>query len=207
MQTDIERYWSGLANTARAMPFKLITRAAEVLLECHQRGHTVFIVGNGGSAATASHFACDLSKGTQAGGLPPFRVLPLTDNVPLMTAWANDSSYECIFANQLAALVRPDDVLVAISASGNSPNVLAAASVARDSDATVVALTGRTGGNLRTLAHLTIAVPADGIEIVEDAHMAVTHSVCVALRHKLADHVTLQVEERPVEPVVLDFAL
>jgi D-sedoheptulose 7-phosphate isomerase len=125
----LERYCLELAAVTVAMPFGEVARVADVLLDCHRCGGTIFVLGNGGSAATASHFACDLAKGARAGGLPPFRVVPLTDNVPLITAWANDTSYEQVFAEQLAALVRPDDVVVAISASGNSPNVLAAARV------------------------------------------------------------------------------
>ena len=131
MRNDIERYWHELGQVAHAMPFSLLESAAEVLLACYRRGGTVFVLGNGGSAATASHFVCDLAKGTRTDGFPAFRVVSLTDNVPLMTAWANDTSYDRVFAEQLAALVRPGDVVVAISASGNSPNVLAATRVAR----------------------------------------------------------------------------
>ena len=112
-------------------------------------------------------------------------MVPLTDNVPLLTAWANGTSYERVFAEQLAALVRPGDGVVAISASGNSPNILAAARVARESAARTVALSGRTGGRLARLADLTIRVPADPIEQVEDAHVIIAHSLCVALREHL----------------------
>jgi|SRR5579884_1320474 len=185
MRYDFERYWGGLAELAQLMPLALLEEAAGLLLDCHARGRTVFLLGNGGSAATASHFACDLSKGARTPGQPHFRVVPLTDNVPLLTAWANDTSYDRVFAEQLAALVRPGDVVVAISASGNSPNVLAAAEVAREEGATVIALTGKSGGRLRVLADLTIRVPATRIELVEDAHLAVTHSLCVAMRQRL----------------------
>src|SRR5207245_4578669 len=120
----------------------------------------------GGSAATASHFACDLAKGTQAAGLPAFRVVSLSDNVPLMTAWANDTNYCRIFAEQLATLVRPADIVIAISASGNSSNILAAAGVARELGALTIALTGQEGGKLSRLAELAICVPARSIEQV-----------------------------------------
>ena len=206
MRHDIERYWGGLAELAQGMPFALLEQAADLLLACQKRGHTVFLLGNGGSAATASHFACDLSKGTRTPGVPDFRVVPLTDNVPLITAWANDASYERIFAEQLLALVRPGDVVVAISASGNSPNVLAAVDAARQAGATTIGLTGKSGGRLRWLADLTIRVPSTRIELVEDAHLAITHSLCVALRARLraataaADRVLV---EALAEPVVL----
>ncbi len=185
MHDKIKQYWHELACAMQAMPFDILTSAAEMLLDCYRRGCTVFILGNGGSAATASHFACDLAKGTQATGLPAFRVVSLSDNVPLLTAWANDTSYERIFAEQLATLVRPADVLVAISASGNSSNVLAAARAAQQSGAITIALTGQPGGKLSRLANLAIRVPAQSIEQVEDAHLVIAHSLCVVLREQL----------------------
>src|SRR5829696_6610001 len=132
MRDNIERYWRELADVMRCVPFDAITRMAEALLDCYRRAGTIFVIGNGGSAATASHFACDLAKNIRVDGLPAFRVMPLTDNMPLMTAWANDSGYARIFAEQLAALVRPGDLVVAISCGGMSPNVLQAAQAARE---------------------------------------------------------------------------
>ncbi len=183
---DIARYWRELADLAAAMPLDALAHAAELLLECRARDRVVFVVGNGGSAATASHLACDLAKGTRPDSAPTFRVVPLTDSVPLLTAWANDTSYDRVFAEQLAALARPGDLLVAISASGDSPNVVAAAETARRLGATTLALTGRTGGRLARLADLTVRVPSDRIELVEDAHLAAAHSLCVDLRERLA---------------------
>ena len=185
---NLTHYWRSMASLITVMPIAPLARAADVLLDCHRRACTVFVLGNGGSAATASHFACDLAKGTRIEGITPFRVMPLTDNMPLVTAWANDTDYERVFAEQLAALVREGDVVVAISASGNSPNVLAAVETARLAGAFTIALTGQTGGTLRRLADLTIRVPADPIEQVEDAHMVMAHSLCVAIRQRLRDH-------------------
>jgi D-sedoheptulose 7-phosphate isomerase len=196
MYDDIQGYWRDISKLARRMPVSAIAEAAELLLDCHRAGGTTFVFGNGGSAATASHMACDLAKGARVAGTPPFRVVALTDNVPLMTAWGNDDSYTSIFAEQLAALVRPGDLVVAISASGNSPNVLAAAALARDAGATVLALTGATGGRLRVLADLAILVPSPSIEQVEDAHMMVAHSLCIALREQL--HAQTAILEQPV---------
>src|SRR5579884_1537426 len=193
MRSDIERYWADMAEVAAIMPFRAMDRGAKLLLDCQRRQGTVFIVGNGGSAATASHFACDRAKGTRTEGLAPFRAIPLTDSIPLMTAWGNDTSYERVFAEQLVNLVKPGDVLVAISTSGMSPNILAAAEAARRYGAKVIALTGRTGGQLRWLADVTMRVPADGIELVEDAHSAITHSLCVALRRHLQKEAALRV--------------
>ncbi|MBE3558466.1 MAG: SIS domain-containing protein [Ktedonobacteraceae bacterium] len=196
MYEDIQQYWNELNTTLRAMPLQLLAQAAEMLLDCHRRGNTVFLCGNGGSAATASHFACDLAKGTRAAGVPAFRVVALSDNVPLMTAWANDTSYERIFAEQLAALVRPEDLVVLISASGNSPNVLAAADVAHQAGATTIALTGQSGGRLAPLSDLALCVPAQAIEQVEDTHLIIAHSICVVIRQCLCARAALAAVEQ-----------
>lgn len=208
MREHIERYWEEMAGLARDMPHHLVVRAAEMLLDCHQHGGTIFVLGNGGSAATASHFACDLSKGTRTPGVQPFRVIPLTDNMPLVTAWANDTGYDRIFAEQLTALVRPGDVLVIISASGNSPNILAAAEVARLARATTISMTGRTGGRVGRVSDLTIRTPSDSIEMVEDAHMVIAHSICVALRERWQEEGRgLDVEVRLAETGMVESAV
>jgi D-sedoheptulose 7-phosphate isomerase len=198
MRTTLERYWCEVSEMARQMPLDALAEAADLLLGCHRAGATVFVLGNGGSAATASHMACDLMKGARVPGVPPFRVVALTDNVPLLTAWGNDVSYESVFAEQLAALVRPGDLLVAISASGNSPNILAAARMAREASATVVALTGASGGRLRALSDLTLQVPSPSIEQVEDAHLMIAHSLCVALRDRLRSEASRLVLAQPL---------
>ena len=195
MYDDIHSYWQEIGSLVRLMPLDEIAAAADLLLDCYTTGGTVFVLGNGGSAATASHFVCDLAKGSRVADAPPFRVVALTDNVPLLTAWGNDESYERIFAEQLAPLLRPGDLVVAISASGSSPNVLAAAALARDSGAAVIALTGATGGQLRWLADLAILVPSPTIEQVEDAHLIIAHSLCVALREQLRTQATTLARE------------
>jgi len=191
MYDDIQQYWSELTDAMQGLSLKHLARVTELLLDCHRRGSTVFILGNGGSAATASHFACDLAKGTRVQGLPAYRVVSLNDNVALLTAWANDSSYERIFAEQLAALVRTDDLVILISTSGNSPNVLAAAREAQQAGATTIALTGARGGRLAQLVDLAVRVPAQSVEQVEDVHLSVAHSICVALRRRLCTQAAL----------------
>jgi D-sedoheptulose 7-phosphate isomerase len=186
MYSDIQQYWHELMFAMQEMPFPVLNQFAELLLDCQKRNSTIFLLGNGGSAATASHFACDLTKGTRTrDDIPAFRAITLNENVALMTAWANDTTYERIFAEQLSALVRPNDVVILISVSGNSPNILAAAVAARRSDALVVALTGQSGGSLMPLADLAICVPTQSIEQVEDAHLIIAHSLCVVLRKRL----------------------
>jgi D-sedoheptulose 7-phosphate isomerase len=192
---DLERYASELAGAIRGISFEILAEVADLLMACRERGGTIFVLGNGGSAATASHFACDLAKNTRGGGLDPFRAVALTDNVPLLTAWGNDTNYERVFAEQLHPLVRPDDVVVIISASGDSPNVLAAAEVARDVGATTVALTGRTGGLVGPMADVAVSVPSDSMDQVEDGHMMMCHSLCTAMRARM--QVTLTGEPMP----------
>jgi D-sedoheptulose 7-phosphate isomerase len=179
-------YWDEVADVAAAIDLACLERAAIMLLTCQARGRVVFVVGNGGSAATASHFACDLSKGTRRDGPPTFHVVSLTDNVPLLTAWANDSGYERVFSEQLTALAQPGDLLVAISASGNSPNIVAAVDAARSCGMAVIGLSGRSGGRLANMVDALVNVPSDRIEVVEDAHLIVAHSLCVAVRESLA---------------------
>lgn len=161
-------------------------RVEEVLLRAWREQRLVFIAGNGGSAATASHWANDLNKGTAVPGQPRFRAVALTDSVPLMTAWANDVAYDSIFVEQLANLCRPGDLLVVISGSGNSPNIVAAARWAREHGATVVGLTGGTGGQLRGLVDHCVLAPTHRMEQIEDVHLVVAHALCVALRARIA---------------------
>jgi D-sedoheptulose 7-phosphate isomerase len=182
----IRAYLDEVSGLIASLPVEQLDGFVDRLMGAYDEGRQLFLLGNGGSAATASHFACDLAKGTRRDGPPTFHVMALTDNVPLLTAWANDTGYERVFAEQLASLAQPGDVLVAISASGNSPNVLAAAETARARDLVSIGLTGRTGGRLASLVDIVVRAPSDRIEVVEDAHLIVAHSLCVAARERLA---------------------
>jgi D-sedoheptulose 7-phosphate isomerase len=186
-QDYFEAYQRVVAN----LPHSAIEQAIEELLRAYERGRAIFIFGNGGSAASASHFACDLSKGTVIGdnGRKRFRVVALTDNVPLMTAWANDSCYERIFAEQLQNFVTPGDVAFAISASGNSPNVLQALKVARDARATTIGLTGFKGGKMTSLCDVCVIIPSDNMQIIEDFHVSVTHAVFSVIRRRVHEDI------------------
>ncbi len=154
-------------------------------MRAYEQQKTVFVFGNGGSAALASHFACDLGKGTVNGSPKRFRIMALTDNVPLMTAWANDSRYEDIFAEQIANFAGPEDIAFAISASGNSPNVLNALRVAKQAGATTVGLAGFAGGHMFDLCDACIVVPCDNMQIIEDLHVSVAHSLFTCVRASL----------------------
>jgi D-sedoheptulose 7-phosphate isomerase len=186
LQSRLEDYWQEVARIAAAVDILALKRAADELLSCQARERVVFAIGNGGSAATASHFTCDLAKGTRRGGPPTFRTLALTDNVSVMTAWANDCSFERVFAEQLVSLAQPGDVLVAISVSGTSPNIVSAVKEARALGLSVISLTGGTGGKLAGMSDVIVTVPSDSMEVVEDAHLIVSHSLCVATREHLA---------------------
>jgi D-sedoheptulose 7-phosphate isomerase len=184
-QEYFEMYQRVVAN----LPHGAIEQAIGELLRAYEEGRSVFLFGNGGSAALASHFACDLGKGTVVGtnGDRRFRVMALTDNVPLMTAWANDSSYERIFAEQLQNFVTPGDVAFAISGSGNSPNVLQALEVARNAQAVTVGLTGFEGGMMKSLCDVCVIAPSENMQIIEDFHLGVTHAVFSVIRQRITE--------------------
>src|SRR6185369_8473859 len=134
------------------------------------------------SAATASHLAVDLAKNTRRPDRPNLRAVSLTDNAAVLTAWANDLRYEEVFAAQLEGTLEPDDLVVAISASGNSPNMLAAVRVAAAAGAATFGLTGFAGDALTGQAADCVVVPSDSMQAIEDAHLAIVHAVVLALR-------------------------
>lgn len=162
-----------------------IERLVEVLVGAQTAGRAIFLFGNGGSAALASHMACDLGKGLSTVAPTRPRVLSLTDNVPLLTAWANDTSYEYVFSEQLQSFVQPGDVAFAISASGNSPNVLHALRTAKKARAVTVGLTGFQGGKMKDLCDACIVVPCKNMQIIEDLHVMTAHAIFTALYARL----------------------
>jgi D-sedoheptulose 7-phosphate isomerase len=183
---NAQSYFARLSQTVHRLPFETIDRVSDLLLDAYDNGRMIYLFGNGGSAALASHFACDLGKGTINGSKKRFRVLALTDNVPLMTAWANDSRYEDIFAEQLANFVHEDDVAFAISGSGNSRNVLNALMLAREAKATTIGLVGYQGGKMKDLCDVCVIVPSDNMQVIEDLHLCVAHALFSAIHRKLA---------------------
>jgi D-sedoheptulose 7-phosphate isomerase len=160
-----------------------IEKLADLLYQCYEQGRFVFICGNGGSGANASHFCEDLGKGTlrredfENDQRKRLKVLSLTDNTPYILAWANDEGFDRIFVEQLKNLASPGDLLIAISGSGNSPNVLRAVEWANRHGLTTFGCTGFNGGKLRQLAHYHFHVPMDDMGIVESIHLTVFHWV------------------------------
>lgn len=181
---QIQNYITRLRDTLQQLDLETIHQAIECLEEARHNRRTVFIMGNGGSASTASHFVCDLVKNTRAPGYPDFRVIGLSDNMALLSAYANDEGYENVFAQQLATFVKPDDIVIAISTSGNSPNVLNAVRLANEAGAFTIGMTGFSGGQLSPLVDLDLHVPSDIIEHVEDVHLMIEHLMCENLRKR-----------------------
>jgi D-sedoheptulose 7-phosphate isomerase len=172
-----------------------LAQVESILLQARAEGRMIFIIGNGGSAATASHVANDLNKGASIPGLPRFRAMALTDNVPLITAWANDTRYDNVFVEQMTNFFEPGDVLLAISGSGNSPNVISAVEWARRAGAVTIGLTGGSGGRLRELVDCSVVVPTGWMEQIEDLHLVLAHAICVSLRARIADEQLLAARE------------
>ncbi len=186
----IHDYHAALQGALDRTPLGQVEGIAREVLAAYDRGGRILTCGNGGSAATATHMACDLAKNTAVEGAPRLRALALTDNAALIMALANDLGYDAIFAEQLRGLpVGREDLVVAISGSGNSPNVLAAVRVARDAGARTAGLTGMGGGQLAGLVDAALVAPSNEMEIVEDVHLAVNHMLTRALRLTLSRRV------------------
>jgi D-sedoheptulose 7-phosphate isomerase len=178
----VSRYFSGLEQMLRAISLAHLEKVLRLLEEAYLNGRRIFIMGNGGSAATASHFALDLAKNTIVPGAPRLKAISLTDHVPLITAWSNDTAYEHIFAEQLENLVEPGDVVIAISASGNSLNLINALRLAERSRAFTIGLLGAKGGKIKDMVNAYILAPGQNIEQEEDAHMIVAHVITRHMR-------------------------
>jgi len=172
----VEDYFSQLTTAIDAIDNDAVTAWIERLARARSEGATVFVAGNGGSAATASHFATDIGKGASYGRAQRFRVVALTDSMSTITAYANDVGFDVVFAEQLRNLGKPGDVLVTISGSGSSPNIVAVIEAAKELGMDVVALTGFQGGKSGPMADIHVNVPSDHMGRIEDVHMALCHT-------------------------------
>lgn len=173
-----DEYKHHLLRAIDTIDSKRVTRAIQMLAEARDHARTIFVCGNGGSASTASHFACDIVKGASFQRDSRFRIMALTDSMATITAYSNDVSYDCIFTEQLRNFARTDDVVMAISGSGNSPNVVNAIEFAKSIGCRTIALTGRDGGKLGAAAELQIHVDAPHMGRIEDAHLVICHMIC-----------------------------
>jgi len=188
MPTDmIDSYLTELETVVRSISRDQIRAAVDLLYEAWRARRTVFIIGNGGSAATASHMMNDLNKSIVVEGMARLRSIALTDNIPLMTAVGNDLDYTQIFVEPLRNFLEPGDILIAISTSGNSPNILRAVEYAQGQGAKVIGFCGEPGGKLAAMADLKVSIPAGRIGQQEDGHMILDHVISAALRERIEE--------------------
>ncbi|WP_274362973.1 SIS domain-containing protein [Paenibacillus thermotolerans] len=170
-------YATQYINTLQTLDFSIVERIFHEMDRARRDDRQVFVVGNGGSAASASHWACDFGKGINVDGAKRLRVTSLADNAAWMTALGNDLSYGDIFAEQLKNSLRPGDVVVGLSVSGNSENVVRAFQYAKEQGAIVIALVGAKKGRMEALADIALVIPSEDYGIVEDVHMFVNHVI------------------------------
>ena len=190
----VSSFLTEFADVARRISEDDINKTIELLFEAWKQGSKIFIIGNGGSASTATHFACDLAKTTAVEGKKRFKVISLTDNVPLLTALTNDNGFASIFVEQLKNLLERDDVLIAISVHGGSgqdkaglwsQNLLAAIQYARDNHARTIGMAGFDGGAFKTMTDVCIVVPANSTPYVESWHATLEHLICSSLKERI----------------------
>ena len=185
MKQSIQKYIDEVQDVLGRIPLDNVRHVIDTLILAYVHDAQIFIMGNGGSAATASHFANDLNKAASRDGCRRFRAIALTDNVPLLTAWGNDLSYDDIFVEQLKNLYGENSVVIGISGSGNSENVLRALRFAKSRGGTTIGFTGYQGGEMKHIASVCIIVPSDCMQQIEDAHLVLEHLVCTVLRQEV----------------------
>lgn len=171
-------YKTALFRTLDTLDTEKIEQAMRWIEEARDQDRAIFTCGNGGSASTASHFVCDMVKGASYGKEKRFRIQALTDSLATLTAYSNDVAYDAVFVEQLKNFARPGDIVLAISGSGNSPNVLRAVEYANSIGCRTIGLTGRDGGKLGALAQLNIQAQEPHMGRIEDAHHIICHMIC-----------------------------
>lgn len=171
-------YKAEVLKAIETVDLEKVGQAIAMLEEARRLDRQIFVCGNGGSAAAASHFVCDMVKGASFNRAQRFRIMALTDSLPTITAYSNDVSYESIFVEQLKNFARPGDVVMAFSGSGNSPNVLRAMEYAKSIGCRTLALSGRNGGQLGPMAEVNIQVAHPHMGRIEDVHLMVMHMIC-----------------------------
>jgi D-sedoheptulose 7-phosphate isomerase len=172
-----EDYRTQILKVIESLDISKVEKAIAWFRQARDENRMIFTCGNGGSASTASHFVADMLKGASYGRQKRFRIHALTDSLSTITAYANDVHYDCVFAEQLKNLASPGDIVMCISGSGNSPNVIAAAEYAREIGCRTIALTGRDGGKLGPLADLNIGIGHPHMGRIEDLHLIVCHMI------------------------------
>jgi D-sedoheptulose 7-phosphate isomerase len=178
---NVKEYYQSVSDALVRIPEEPVAQIIAALKQARAERRHIFVFGNGGSAASASHFVVDVIKSTVQADQPRYKIVSLNDNMPTVTAYSNDVNYDVIFSEPLAALAEPGDVAIAISGSGNSPNVLRAMDTAKAMGLTRVGLTGFAGGRLKDKCDVCVIVPSNSMQVIEDAHLVILHSVFLAL--------------------------
>lgn len=187
MDEHLRRYLERLHAAVDGVPRDGMNELGEALFRAYRNNKQVFILGNGGSSSTASHMAADLAKNTIGPNMKRFRIVSLNDNAAIMTALANDIGYEHVFSEQLTNLIQAGDVLIVVSASGNSPNVLQAMRYARSHSAEVIGLLGFDGGAAASLSDISLIVPSDHYGVIEDVHLIINHILVDYFKTRLSE--------------------
>lgn len=183
----LNNYIDGSRSILKQSCFDKLSAAADLLMEAREKGKWIFVAGNGGSAATASHFANDFVKGLSVLNKKRFKAMALNDSVPIVTCLANDFSYEACFTEQMKNYVNRGDVLVVYSGSGSSPNVVNAAKFAKEKGMRVIAFTGGLGGKVNEFCDVNCIVCSDCMEAIEDIHMVWEHALVCCLRKRISE--------------------
>lgn len=186
MKNEIRAYLDQVSSLVLQIPPGDIERITGIILDAYRAGRKVFVFGNGGGSATSAHFVCDLAKGTAHPGRPRLKALSLSENMPLLTAWANDTDYTNTFGEQLRNLVEPGDVVMGLSGSGMSPNVINAFKVANEAGATSVLLSGYTGGEAVRVASESLVVPSEDMQQIEDVHLILAHIIFRCVKQEIS---------------------
>ncbi len=182
MINEITTYLDQVSSLVLMIPPDRIEKIIGIILKAYEEDRTIFVFGNGGGSATSAHFVCDLAKGTAAKGRRRLRALSLADNMPLLTAWANDTDYTNTFGEQLLNHVRPGDIAIGLSGSGMSPNIISAFKVANEAGACSILLSGFEGGKAVDIAQESIVVPSKDMQQIEDVHLMLCHIIFRCLR-------------------------
>ena len=187
MVANIEKYLDEISKLVLKIPASTVERITSLILNAYSEGKRIFVFGNGGGSSTSAHFVCDLAKGTVTEGKPRLKAISLAENIPLLTAWANDTDYTNTFGEQLKNLVENGDIVIGLSGSGMSPNVINAFHVANEAGATSILLSGFDGGKAVKVANDAIVVPSTDMQQIEDVHMILTHIIFRCLKREIEE--------------------
>jgi D-sedoheptulose 7-phosphate isomerase len=187
MIKEINGYLADISDLVRKVDSDAVARVLDVIYDAYKKDRTIFIFGNGGGAATAIHLACDLAKGMAGWGPKRLKALSLSDNISLITAWANDTDYNNTFGEQLRNFVEAGDVVLALSGSGHSPNVINGLKVAAEYGAIGILFSGFDGGKAKDEAKLVVLVPTDNMQQIEDVHLILSHIIMHCLKERLKE--------------------